>query len=202
MKWQSKKKELNVTDDMLSTSVRKKIADYNDYKDALEEQKEALKTVPEKEKKSILSNIETLQTGILNTDAVLVKDMVRLADPKNRERYKNMQARLPKKGTKKAEAVPPVVQTKAAEPVETVPPVEPAAPAATNNEQPAPNNETKPAAATKKIQTPPSPTPPGTTKTAAQKTGIKKSDNTLLIVAGVVITGVLGFFGFRWYMKR
>lgn len=197
MKWETSMAASGLTEQTVSNSVRKKIANYREFTETLIEQKQNLKKgdLDEKQKKKVETNIDTLEKSIVNLDAVLVKDMARLH--KNGDRYKQMSSRLPnRKGLKKPATETTAPETKPAEVPAATPPAAaetPAAPAATTTKA-----TTAAPAATKKIETPPSPNPPkDKTKTAGdQKTKSNGWGIALGITVFVLTLGTIGYVKF------
>lgn len=192
MKWQKKKTELGLNDNALSISVRKKIAQYEEFRKSLLETKTDLKAAKnDADKDQLQVEIDTLEKGLLNLDTVLTKDIERLH--KHGDRYKQMATRLPRKAAGSKKTPEAVVAATTAAVVETTPPAEPEKPAA---QTPPTNGQTK------KIQTPPSPPPKQQQQTSTTTATKKKKDNTG-VIAGVVLGLIaIGSGAWWWFFKK
>lgn len=196
MKWQSKMSEFGLTPETTSISVRRKIADYNDYQETLTLKQNELGTeLTEPQKKKVEGEIATLENAILKMDGVLCKDMERLH--KHGDRYKQMSNRLPRKQAGAGKKNEP------AKPVTPVVPITPDAGKKPDDK----TNTAAPADDTKKttnIKTPSPPAQPGPKQTPAKQTTDpkKKSNIGKWVIGTLVVLGTLGFGGWYFFGRK
>lgn len=186
MKWQATQKQLGITDEGLSVSVKKLISDYNDFEQTLDEKRAALAGATDAEKRKIENQIQTLEKGLLNVDMEITKKLKYL--DKHKDRLAGMTHRLKTKQAEKKAAKGTTVST----PAVTEPP-----PAA---EAKLPADGTT---VTKDPKTPASPPPPvKNVPAAAKKSATDKNNNNVWwwiggIAATIATGGVAYYFWFR-----